>query len=143
MNKINKVLCLFLSISMLYSCNYADSIRLETIKRFNRAKRFMVHIGFEGQIVEKKYCEKCEITKYTLKIRLSDISKKSGLSKIYFPPYYEFEGDTIVTICVTKDLFSKVYEKQLISKSSDSHYLTLTQIQLLYLSKKDDLWLPE
>jgi hypothetical protein len=136
-----KALCLTLYVTVLYSCNYANSVRQETIKKFEKSKSHMVHIAFEGQIIEKNYCAKCEITKYTLKIRLSSISEKIGFMELSFPPYLEY-NDTILRIIVSKDLFTQVTEKQLISKASDSHYIKTAQLKLLYLSEKDKEWIP-
>ena len=137
-------ICLVLSVFVFYLCDlikYVEADRQETIKKFKGNKCYMEHLAFEGQIIEKRYCAKCEINKYTLRIRLSSISEKIGFMELSFPPYLEY-NDTILRIIVSKDLFTQVSEKQLISKASDSHYIKTAQLKLLYLSEKDKEWIP-
>lgn len=159
MNKLNKnklsmfakiiiiTLCLLSGVFIFYLyeiIKYVEADSQDAIKRFERNKSHMVNIAFEGQIIEKSYCAKCDITKYSLKIRLSRISEKIGFMELSFPPYIEFNNnDSILSIYVSKGLFTQVSEKQLISKASDSHYIKTAQLKLLYLSDKDNLWIPE
>ena len=140
-------ICLVLSVFVFYLCDlikYVEADRQETIKKFKGNKCYMEHLAFEGQIIEKRYCAKCEINKYTLRIRLSSISEKRDFFlKISFYYYYEINKDSTMSICVSKDLFTRVSEKQLISKESDSNYIKTSQFKLLYLSEKENLWIPE
>lgn len=137
-----KAFCLILYFTTFFSCNYADSIRRDTIKKFEKSKSYMVNIAFEGQIIEKIYCEKCELNKCTLKIRFCRISEKSGFIKILFPPYYEFENDSILNIIVSKKLFEQVQTNDSIRKEKESFNIKVGTLDLQYLSKEKNKWLP-
>ena len=73
----------------------------------------------------KEFCDDCNINKYNIRMALYGLSKNPNISYMQSPPYYEFEGDSILTISVTKDLFALIKESDKIIKVAKEFELTI------------------
>lgn len=145
MKRLYNFTFLIVIIFSITSCNlfeYAKAIQTESKENFEKHKSYMVNSSFKGVIIKKVYCERCEINKYVLTIRLDSIYKKPSFQEAQFPPYYEFKNDTILDIVVSQSIYDEVEEKNLLLKQKHSHYISVEQLELLYLSKKHEEWTP-
>jgi hypothetical protein len=136
---------MFISIFMLFSCNnnkYSEGIKKDTQKIFVKNKGYIYGLTFEGQITEKSYCKECELNKYTLTLKLNQLSAKPIFSSEQYPPYYTFESDSVLNITVSKEFFDQVKERDKVYKERESFNLKVGKLELLYLNKEKYKWLP-
>ncbi len=134
-----------MSIFMLSSCNnnkYSEGIKKDTQKIFVKNKGYIYGLTFEGQITEKSYCKECELNKYTLTLKLNQLSAKPIFSSEQYPPYYIFESDSVLNITVSKEFFDQVKERDKVYKERESFNLKVGKLELLYLNKEKYKWLP-
>lgn len=130
---------------MLSSCNnnkYSEGIKKDTQKIFVKNKGYIYGLTFEGQITEKSYCKECELNKYTLTLKLNQLSAKPIFSSEQYPPYYIFESDSVLNITVSKEFFDQVKERDKVYKERESFNLKVGKLELLYLNKEKYKWLP-
>jgi hypothetical protein len=130
---------------MLSSCNnnkYSEGIKKDTQKTFEKNKGYIYGLTFEGQITEKSYCKECELNKYTLTLKLNQLSEKPIISNEQYPPYYTFESDSVLNITVSKEFFDQVKERDKVYKKRESFNLKVGKLELLYLNKEKYKWLP-
>lgn len=130
---------------MLSSCNnnkYSEGIKKDTQKIFEKNKGYIYGLTFEGQITEKSYCKECELNKYTLTLKLNQLSEKPIFSSEQYPPYYTFESDSVLNITVSKEFFDQVKERDKVYKKRESFNLKVGKLELLYLNKEKYKWLP-
>ncbi|MEI6697268.1 MAG: hypothetical protein WCO13_14535 [Bacteroidota bacterium] len=135
------MLCIFIFSSCNYN-RYGNGIIEDTHKTFERNKGYIYRLTFEGQITKKAICNECELNKYTLTLKLNQLSEKPVISNVEFPPYYTFESDSILNITVSKELFVKVKERDKVYKEKESFNLKAENNELLYLNKEQYKWLP-
>jgi hypothetical protein len=138
-------MCVLLSTLIASSCDYkkyAEGIKKDTQKTFEKNKDYIYQLGFEGQIKKKTYCADCELNKYTLTLELSQLSEKPVINNVQYLPYYTFESDSILNITVSKELYEQVKERDKIYKKKESFNLTVQERELLYLNKEKYRWLP-
>lgn len=140
------ILLLIFSLNLLMtSCQvkqFGEGVRNDTKRIFFTNKDYIYSLAFEGIVTNKEVCNNCNINKYNVRMTLSGLSKKPDISNIQYPPYYMFEGDSILTISVTKDLFDLISENDKILKGEKEPELTINGKKESYLSKKKNKWLP-
>lgn len=139
------IIYMLMSIFMLSSCNnnkYSEGIKKDTQKIFVKNKGYIYGLTFEGQITEKSYCKECELNKYTLTLKLNQLSAKPIFSSEQYPPYYIFESDSVLNITVSKEFFDQVKERDKVYKERESFNLKVGKLELLYLNKEKYKWLP-
>ena len=130
---------------MLSCCNnnkYSEGIKKDTQKIFVKNKGYIYGLTFEGQITEKSYCKECELNKYTLTLKLNQLSAKPIFSSEQYPPYYTFESDSVLNITVSKEFFDQVKERDKVYKERESFNLKVGKLELIYLNKEKYKWLP-
>jgi len=146
MNLFIRILTIIMFVGF-FSCDYSREVKKETAKIFNSHKKFMTELSFEGIVSEKNICEKCIINKYTLKIRLTKLEKKSEFGNTYcspyYSPYYFFENDSILNISVDVNLFNGVEKNDIVTKRSKSLTIDVNQVELQYLNREKLYWLPD
>jgi len=138
------VLVIVVMISM-FSCDsykYGEGVTRDTQRTFNKNKQYLYSIVFDAIMVEKMYCPNCDINKYALKMIIKDISEKPFIENSQYPPYYSFEGDSILILSVSKELYEKVNVNQKILKTYNSYDLFINNEKYNLLNKKDNAWLP-
>lgn len=136
---------MLLSAFIFSSCNhnkYSEGIKKDTQKTFEKNKGYIYQLTFEGQVTEKTYCKECELNKYTLTLKLNQLSETPVISNVQYPPYYTFESDSVLNITVSKELFEQVKEKDKVYKEKESFNLKVGKLELLYLNQRKYKWLP-
>lgn len=108
---------------------------------FSEKKAFLHSFAFSGHIQEKRYCVQCSINKFTLLIKLNSY-KKVEFSDLQYQPYFFFQGDSIILISVSKQIFEYSKENSFVQKEANSDYLTVQDTSLMLLSKNEKEWLP-
>ncbi len=120
---------------------FGEGVRTDTKRIFYTNKEYIYSLSFEGIVKKKELCYSCNINKYSVRINLNRLSKKPEISNIQYPPYYLFEGDSILTISVTKDLFDLIKENDKIIKKKKEFDLIINTKRRTYLSKDKNKWL--
>ena len=138
---IFSVLCLIIYLSY-DGYKYADGIKKETKKTFEKNKDFIYKLSFQGQVIEKVFCEKCIVNRYTLKIELLQLSEWPSIGIAQYPPYYIFEKDSVIIITVPKELFEHAKERDSVIKDCQSFNLRVGNKEYLYLNKGKYQWIP-
>ena len=121
---------------------YSESINDNSKKIFERNKNFICELAFQGQVNKKELCEICGINRYTLKIKIFHLSKIPNFSISQYPPYYSFQGDSIMILAVSEELFEQVKNKDIIIKKNNSFNLNISGKEYIFLSKENHQWLP-
>lgn len=140
------VIYIGLIVVMFSSCDcnkYAQGVKNDSQRTFDRNKDYFYLLSFEGRIIKKNYCKECELNKYTLTLELNRLSKKPTFGSAQFPPYYNFESDTILNISVSKKLFEEGKEEDIVIKQGESANLKLNNQEYLLLDKEKYTWLPK
>jgi hypothetical protein len=140
------IITMLLSMLIFSSCDYkkyAEGVKKDTQNRFNNNKSFLCRLSFEGLITKKEFCNDCELCKYKLYIKLSQLSEKPVISNSGYPPYYTFEKDSVLNIAVSKELYQQVKENDKIYKEKESFNLKLDNKELIYLNKEKNEWFPQ
>jgi hypothetical protein len=130
---------------MLSSCNYSkysNGIKEETKKSFKEHKNYIYNLFFKGEIIKKEKCEKCQINKYSISLKLIRLNEKPSIGNTQYPPYYSFECDSILNITVSPNIFNQVEENEVVVKESHSSYLKIENNLILYLDSEEYQWLP-
>ena len=140
------ILGLLCSLNLLLgSCQVkplAEGVKEDTKRIFSAKKGYIYRLSFDGVVEKKMLCNNCDINKYTLELRLNQISEKPDISKMQYPPYYIFKGDSVLTISVAKDLFDIVNEKDKVAKETKDLEISVNSLKHIYLSKEKNKWLP-
>ncbi len=139
------ILILLFSLNLLMaSCQikqFGEGVINDTKRNFSTHKDYIYSLSFEGIVAKKEVCDNCNINKYSIRMTLSGLSKKPDISNIQYPPYYLFEGDSVLTISVTKDLFGLIKVNDKIIKEIKEFELIINTKKELYLSKDKNKWL--
>lgn len=141
--KNNSYIGVFLIGCLFVSCNYSQhtkSIKKDTQRIFAEKKEMFINIGFKAVVEEKNTCVKCELNKYTLLLRIIDISKKPEFRHQQYPPYYSFENDSLLTISVAKGLYDEVNTQDTLIKISKSLNFNVDLKEIRYLSETEYKW---
>lgn len=140
------ILSLLCCLNLLFaSCQvnqYGKGVQEDTKRIFTTNKDYMYRLSLEGVVEKKELCNTCDINKFRIHLRLNQISEKPDISKIQYPPYYMFSGDSILIISVTKNLFDNVNEKDKIIKEMNDLDISVNELKIFYLSKEKNKWLP-
>jgi len=135
---------IFFLISILFcSCDFAKGVKEDAQRNMISHKAFIQTLSFSGQIVEKKFCEKCDVTKYQIIINFKEINPKDILfSNQFFQPYYFFDVNNQLNINVVKDLYESAEKGLAIEKQSNSDYLIIRNQKYKLISNEEYKWLP-
>jgi len=140
------ILFLLFSLNLLMaSCQvkqFGEGVMNDTKRIFDNNKDYMFNLSFEAIVAKKEVCDNCNINKYNIRMTLNELSKKPDISNIQYPPYYMFEGDSVLTISVTKKLFDLIKLNDKIIKETKEFELTINTKKESYLSKDEKKWLP-
>jgi hypothetical protein len=130
---------------LLASCQFkpfVEGVKEDTRRNFTDKKDYIYRISIESVLEKKILCTGCDINMYTLQLRLNHISEKPDISKMQYPPYYVFKGDSLLIISVGKDLFEIVNEKDKVAKEAKDLEISVNSLNHIYLSKEMNKWLP-
>lgn len=129
------------------SCNSCDLYRFgkgvqsDFKNNFSKKKTFFQSYSFIGNIIAKKYCEKCsiDINRYSLTIKFHTADNNLHFG---FPPYFDFTNNDILVLSVSEKIFSSVKENDLIIKKNNVNTVEVNDTIFFLLSDKDLQWLP-
>lgn len=121
---------------------YGESVQEDTKRIFTSNKNYIVNLSIEGIIVRKSICEKCKINRYSLVLKINNLSVKPDFGKLQYQPYYFFSGDSLLTISVPKELYQNAFEQNIIRKDSNEFEIFVNNNKYQYLSKEEYMWLP-
>ena len=134
---------LFLISTLFCSCNFAKGVKEDAQKNMISHKTFIQTLSFKGQIVEKKFCEKCNVTKYQIIFSFKEIDPKNiTIGNQSFQPYYFFDVNNRLNISVVKDLYESAEKGLAIEKQSNSDYLIVRNEKYKLISNEEYKWLP-
>ena len=133
-----------LLISILFgSCNFGKGVQKEAQQKIIVHKAFIKSLSFNGQLVEKKFCEKCEVNRFQIIIGLNEINPKNIIfSNQFFEPYYFFDLNNRLNISVVKDLYESAQKGLAIEKQANSDYLIIGSQKYKLISDEKYKWLP-
>lgn len=131
---------------LLMSCNcgnynYAKAVKEDTKRIFRSKKSLIQSLAFKGLVVEKEKCDKCDFNKFTISIKLEELSQEIPFQDKNYPPYYSF-GDKLLSISVNQNVFNKLKRGDFITKTKDSRFLESNEKQLEILNTQELIWLP-
>lgn len=132
-------------ILCLISCSihqYGKGELNDSRKNFNKKKEFIFNLAFNGIVLSKNYCIKCDVNKYTVDIQLLTLSQKPTFSQEQMPPYYVFKSDSVLSMTISKELFDKIVEKNHITKESQSYNVKLNDLEISLINSESSKWLP-
>jgi hypothetical protein len=134
----------FFLISILFcSCDFSKGVKEDVQKNMISHKAFIQSLSFSGQIVEKKFCEKCNVTKYQIIINFKEINPKNiTIGNQNFQPYYFFDVNNRLNISVVKDLYESAEKGLAIEKQSNSDHLIVRNQKYKLISNEEYKWLP-
>lgn len=121
---------------------FGEGVQEDTKRIFTSNKDYIVNLTIEGIIIKKSICRKCSINKYTLELKITELSEKPDFSKLQYHPYYYFSGDSLMTISVPKEVYDNSIEQDVVRKNSNEFELFVSNKRYLYLSKEKFKWLP-
>lgn len=121
---------------------FGEGVQEDTKRIFTSNKNYIVNLSFEGIIVRKSICEKCNINRYSLELKINELSVKPDFGKLQYHPYYFFDGDSLLTISVSKELYQNSFEQNIIRKNSNEFEIFVNNNKYQYLSKEEYKWLP-
>ena len=140
----SKYMILIMGIFFLHGCelfDYGNGVKKDTERIFSQKKEFIHQLAFQGYVQGKRYCSDCDVTKYSLTIKLDSITPQPSFSDITYAPYYAIKKDTLI-ICVSEQIFKSAIEKDSIKKNANSNDILIgTKINNLISGKKSS-WLP-
>lgn len=140
------VFSFFIAISIsIVSCSiykYGKGEINDSKKRFIIGKDYIYNLALNGVVVNKNICNKCNVDKYTIDIKLLYISKKPSFTQLEHPRFYSIKNDSILTISISQKLYEKLIEKDHISKESQSFNLKIDDVDIPLISIKTYEWLP-
>ena len=114
----------------------------DSIRKFGYHKDYVTCLHFQGKVKNKKdeiiYNNK---HRYWIEIKLTYINDIPKFGEQNFPTYYNFKGDSILSLVVTKVVFDKISINQLLEKKSD-YFIYIGETKMQILNKKQDKWLP-
>lgn len=140
----SKYLILIMGVFLLYGCeiyDYGKGVKKDTERIFSQKKEFIHKLAFQGYVQEKRYCSKCDITKYSLIIKLDTITPKPSFSDIAYAPYYTIRNDTL-TICVSEQTFGSAIERAFVKKNANSNNIFFGSKVSNLVSERKSSWLP-
>ena len=128
----------------LMSCNcgnynYTKAIKEDTERIFRSKKSLIRSLGFKGIVDEKEKCDKCNFNKYTIRIKLEELSQEVSFQDKNYPPYYSF-SDKLLSISVNQNVFDKLKKGDFITKAKDSRFLESNESQLEILNAQELVW---
>lgn len=129
-----------------FSCNgnrydYSEAIRENTKRIFLEKKSLMKALEFRGVIVEKKMCERCDLNKYNIRIRLEEMSQEVPFEDLNYAPYYSFNDD-FLNLTVNYSVYNALEEGDYVTKAKDSSLIESHKIKLEILNSQEYIWLP-
>lgn len=143
--KIPRTLILAIAMASL-SCNgnnydYSKAIQENTKRIFLEKKSLMKALAFRGMIVGKKLCERCDLNKYNIRIRLEEMSQEVPFEDLNYAPYYSFNDD-FLNLTVNYSLYNTLVEGDYVTKAKDSSHIESHEKKLEILNSQEDIWLP-
>ncbi len=122
---------------------YAKGVQKDTQTMIRSQKYFVKSISFDGEVSEKKFCDKCEFNKYQIIVQLKEMDPKTiPLSNQSFQPFYFFQSTDKLTLSVTQELYESVTSGTLIKKEKESNFLIINEKKYRLLSEKELEWMP-
>lgn len=127
------------------SCDYyemAKGVRKDFQGTHLKSKKLFIGIAFKGVVLEKTLFERCDESKYRIRIKMTSHSPEiTSLGDKLFPPFYSFGEEDKLKFIVTERLFNLLTNGDLVMKESGSTDLIIDRIKYPFLSRKRNIWL--
>jgi len=135
-------LCLLFLYCSCQLFDFGKGVKKDTKRIFSEKKQFIYNASFAGIIKEKRDCNKCDLNKYSLVIKLDSGSTKPSFTDANYSPYYNYENDTVLLISVSKQLFQLANTNDGIKKEPSSSNIIIHDKSCMLLSSQKDIWIP-
>lgn len=134
---------LLLSSLLICSCNFGKGVKEETRTNIKVHKMFIKSLSFSGAIVEKIFCEKCELNKFQIVINLKGVSTENiSIGNYSFQPYYYFNRNSL-NISVVKELYEFAQRGLTIEKNANSYNIIVGDKEYKLINLTEEYkWLP-
>lgn len=131
-------------IFSLVGCNYGSNVKIATEENFLKKKQFFRQTMLKGIILNKNFCDYCEINRFRINIKLDSLSCQLFSFQYYsFQPYYFFEnGKGELQISVTKEIFNVISVGNIIEKKMNSDSVQIGDNYLKLISEQKYKWFP-
>lgn len=130
---LSLLFCLYELFSFTQGVN-DDSKRVLSAK-----KEYLKKIYFKGEIISKVVCDKCTELKWEVTMRIDTISKplSSNIMDRIYPPYYQFDGDSLLHIKIPLSIYNKLELGDTLVKNSESFNININKTDTYKLLSED------
>lgn len=124
--------------------SFTLGVREDSMRSLLAKKEYFKQIYFRGKITQKEACYKCSKFKWDITLRIDTINRpvSSNIMDNIYPPYYHFDGDSLLHIKIPLSIYNNVNLEDVLTKEHGSLDMKINSIVTYQLLSKDqEMWL--
>ena len=140
------ILFLILLYCLFDLLGFVQGVNNDTKRVLFTRKEYLTQTYFKGKVVNKNICDKCAKLKWGITIQIDTIKESSSSNKMdrTYPPYYEFEKDSLLHMKVPQNIYDKIEIGNILVKNTGSVYINIDDMKAFQLLSKDiEKWLDD